>query len=302
MPVASIRSGGASLGIVRQLNNERLHECAINDFAPELDRAHLCFEKKESQLVASLQRRDFVSSVAEPLASSSNRVTGRERMTQLQWCLNSMGIERSAMQKGFHLDMIGACARLIFKDDLEANLDDLLTELGITELRSEFMAITPRRTGKTYSVAMFVVAFLYSVENSTQSIFSTGRRASQKLIELIYKLACKIPGLKESIIKHNVETIEFRGPCGDGDVRKVSSYPSNPKISAFSSLCLFSFVFLATSVVCPRAAATAAAAAAAAAVAAASIRPKEREGVSVYKKVRSQVSASSAARSRSSAA
>lgn len=225
MPIAGIRGGGPSLGVIRDDSYAHRHECAVNDYSAPLNRAHLCFEKRQAQLLGALQQRSFVERVAEPSANESGRVSGRDRLALLNWALNSMGLERSHMQKGFHQDMVGACARLIFKQDLEANLDDLLVELGVTELRSEFMAITPRRTGKTYSVAMFVVAYLFAVENSTQSIFSTGRRASQKLIELIYKLACKIPGLKASIIKHNVETIWFKGPY-EGDVRKVSSYPS----------------------------------------------------------------------------
>ena len=234
MPVAGLRNSAPSLGVIREhVPAERRYPCAVNDAGVALGRAHLCFEKREAQQISALRQRPFVERIAEPAASDSKRLNGRDRLSLLNWALDQFGVERSQMQKGFHQDMVAACAKLIFKQDLEANIDDLLVELGVTELRSEFMAITPRRTGKTYSVAMFVVAYLYAVENSTQSIFSTGRRASQKLIELIYKFACKIPGLKASIIKHNVETIEFRGPYGDNDVRKVSSYPSNPKISPF---------------------------------------------------------------------
>lgn len=235
MPVAALRNAAPSLGIIRDEHSARLYQCAlVDEFAPIIDRAHLCYEKRESQRLESLRQRSFVDRIVDPAAKDTRRLNGRDRLALLNWALDQFGVERSQMQKGFHQDMVGACAKLIFKQDLDANLDDLLIELGVTELRSEFMAITPRRTGKTYSVAMFVVAYLYAVENSTQSIFSTGRRASQKLIELIYKFACKIPGLKASIIKHNVETIWFRGPYGENDTRKVSSYPSNPKISPFS--------------------------------------------------------------------
>lgn len=240
--IVGLRNAAPSLGAIRDEGYAHRHECAVNDFSAPLNRAHLCFEKRQAQLLGSLNKRSFVDRVSNPSSGETGRVSGRDRLALLNWALNSMGLERSQMQKGFHLDMVGACARLIFKQDLEANLDDLLVELGITELRSEFMAITPRRTGKTYSVAMFVVAYLFAVENSTQSIFSTGRRASQKLIELIYKLLCKIPGMKSSIIKHTVETIWIKGPY-DGDIRKVSSYPSNPKISNTCLLFFFWFLF-----------------------------------------------------------
>ena len=80
-------------------------------------------------------------------------------------------------------------------------------------------------TPQTYSVAMFVVACAYAIEGLDQAIFSTGRRASKKLLDLIYQFLCKLPGMKEAIIRKNVETIHIQGPGGPDDVRKISSYP-----------------------------------------------------------------------------
>ena len=215
----------------------------MRSFRHNLDAARLAFERDQARRVESIRPKGFVDSIAEPSSQESHRRTGPERLNTIRETLNSFGLERSDMQKRFHEDMIGACARLIFKDDLESHIDDLLLELGIDELRSEFMAITPRRFGKTYSVAMFVVAMLMGVEGLEQAIFSTGRRASQKLLELVYRFMCKIPGLKESIIKHNVETIWVRGPNGDQDIRKVFSYPSNVRISSLLPFGIPSFLF-----------------------------------------------------------
>lgn len=209
------------------------HGVQVNStFEDSFSRAHLCFEKQQAKLAESLRFTPFAERAANPRAGTRTRMSGRERLTTIRRVLDSFGLERSDMQKQFHEDMIGACARLIFPDDLQSEIDDLLLELNVDELHSEFMAITPRRFGKTYSVAMFVVAMMYAVPGVEQAIFSTGRRASQKLLELVYRLLCKIPGMRESIVKHNVETIWIRGP--DGDERKVFSYPSNVKISALS--------------------------------------------------------------------
>jgi hypothetical protein len=82
----------------------------------------------------------------------------------------------------------------------------------------------------TYSVAMFVAACAYAIDGSDQAIFSTGRRASKKLLDLIYRFLCKLPGMKEAIIVHNVETIHIQGPGGPDDVRKISSYPSKVRL------------------------------------------------------------------------
>lgn len=202
-----------------------------HNFTHILNKVHLCYEKKQAQFLAAMRVPSLVDQIVNPVESTKSYVTGRERLNIIRQILDSFGLERSDMQKTFHEDMIGACAKLIFKDDLLAELDDLLLELGVDELMQQFMAITPRRFGKTYSVAMFVVALLFGVEGIEQAIFSTGRRASQKLIELVYRFMCKIPGMRQSIIKHNVETIWIQGPYGADDVRKVFSYPSNVRIS-----------------------------------------------------------------------
>jgi len=204
-----------------------------HNFTQILNRVHLCYEKKQAEFIAALRQPSLIDRIVNPVELNKYHVTGRETLNIIREILDSFGIERSDMQKTFHEDMIGACAKLIFGPDLLAELDDLLVELGIDELQQQFMAITPRRMGKTYSVAMFVVAMMFGVKGLEQAIFSTGRRASQKLIELVYRFMCKIPGMRESIIKHNVETIWIQGPYGEDDVRKVFSYPSNVRISYF---------------------------------------------------------------------
>lgn len=203
----------------------------FNSYDAQFARAHLCFEKEQAKLFDNLRHTPFAERLANPTSRKGSNSSGRERWNTLFRVLDMFGMERSDMQRMFHRDMGGACARLIFGSDLPSEIDDLLVELGMEELHSEFMAITARRTGKTTSVAMFAVSMMFAVPGLEQAIFSTGRRASQKLLELFYRLMCKIPGMKESIIKHNVETIWIQGPEGPDDVRKVFSYPSNVRIS-----------------------------------------------------------------------
>lgn len=209
---------------------------AAHRFKRWLNKAFACYERIQAKHIASLRVPNLIADLLRPNPNNTNKITGRDRLAIIKKALDSFGLDRSDTQREFHDCMICACAMIIFRDDLDDELDDLLQEYGITELQSEFMAITPRRWGKTYSVAMFVVAMLLGVEavgrDALQySIFSTGRRASQKMLELIYAFICKIPGMKEMIIKHNVETIWIQGPHGVGDVRKCFSYPSKVKIS-----------------------------------------------------------------------
>jgi len=93
---------------------------------------------------------------------------------------------------------------------------------------------------------MFVAACAVTIEGCEQAIFSTGRRASQKLLELVYTFLCKIPGVSGSIIRHNVECIWIQGPHGKDDIRKIYSYPSKVKIYLFFFFFFF-FFFLSFS-------------------------------------------------------
>ena len=67
-------------------------------------------------------------------------------------------------------------------------MDALLLKFRCTEFCSQLMIISQRRKGKTFSVAMFAAAVMIAIdaynEPFVQSIFSTGRRASQKLLYL----------------------------------------------------------------------------------------------------------------------
>lgn len=174
----------------------------------------------------------FVEQAIDPKRNQT-KITGKKRLQKLRRTLQSLGLTFSEDQNEFINRMISACAKQIFKDDLHSNIDEFLEELGIEELRQEVMAIMPRRYGKTYCVAAFVVALLASIEGIEIGIFSTGRRASQKILELIYYFTTKVPGLKQHITKHNVETMWIEGIEGAGDIRKCSSYPSSVRISDF---------------------------------------------------------------------
>ena len=159
----------------RQSSSEVVHR-----FGDWFERSHLCYERQQAKHVESLRLPHIIDDLLRPNANeSTSKITGRERLAIIKRTLDSFaGIERSETQREFHDMMICACAMLIFKDDLDEELDDLLQEYGITELQAEAMFITPRRWGKTYSVAMFVVAIALGIEAVEKpfeiSIFSTG--------------------------------------------------------------------------------------------------------------------------------
>ncbi len=150
---------------------------------------------------------------------------GDERMQAIRKTLNKLGYERSKMQRQFHDRFIQAVALHLYKDDPDVDLESIMRMNGWSDLRQSVLCLTPRRFGKTTAVAMFIAAYAMCVPHSTQSVFSTGRRASQKLLELIRDIIKKTP-MKSAIVKCNQEELILQFGF---DRRKIFSYPSHAK-------------------------------------------------------------------------
>ena len=73
---------------------------------------------------------------------------------------------------------------------------------------------------------MFVAAYGISVEKSNQCIFSTGKRASDKLLEQVHDFIISLGNEWGARCKRRGEILYIYGPNDPLDVRKISSYPS----------------------------------------------------------------------------
>lgn len=92
------------------------------------------------------------------------------------------------------------------------------------------------RWGKTWSVALFVVALLLCVPGIQIGVFSTGKRASGSLMAIVCDFLQRIPGASERIVKKNEEQLFISHGKGSGvfdkdgvDTRtsKLFSYPGS---------------------------------------------------------------------------
>ena len=92
-------------------------------------------------------------------------------------------------------------------------------------LKQQALCLTPRRFGKTTAVSMFVAAYGISVEKSNQCIFSTGKRASDKLLEQVHDFIISLGNEWAARTKRRGEILYIYGE-DPLDVRKISSYPS----------------------------------------------------------------------------
>ena len=150
---------------------------------------------------------------------------GDERMAAIRKTLNELGYERSKLQRQFHDKFIQAVALHLYKDDPDVDLEQIMRMNNWSDLRQSVLCLTPRRFGKTTAVALFIAAYAMCVPHSTQSVFSTGRRASQKLLELIRDIIKKTH-MAPYIVKCNQEELTMQIGF---DRRRIFSFPSSPK-------------------------------------------------------------------------
>jgi hypothetical protein len=167
-------------------------------------------------------------------SNNKQQTTGDIRLKSLVNALNrldTLGFKRSKGQMMFHKAYIGACLKKIYGQDLYKNLARLLREYDLDELRSDVILTTPRRHGKTISVALFVAAYMYTQPDCEISIYSTGRRASKKLLAQIWKMVILLAGTQEIVRVYNQEALEI---AGTGQFNsKCFSYPSNVQIGIY---------------------------------------------------------------------
>ena len=71
--------------------------------------------------------------------------------------------------------MQATCLHL-YRDDPDIDMGKIMKMNNFDNLKQQVLCLTPRRFGKTTSVAMFVAAYALTVPRSEQCIFSTGRR------------------------------------------------------------------------------------------------------------------------------
>ena len=154
---------------------------------------------------------------------------GDKRLQHIRTVLSQFGLTRSHMQKVFHELFLQATAQHIYADDKDVDFEEIRVRNGWDNMKQQVLALTPRRFGKTTAVSMFVAAYAVCVPSSVQSVFSTGRRASYKLLQQVREMLMRLPNMKDRV--GNIRNQEDLYITGDNelDVRKISSYPGIAK-------------------------------------------------------------------------
>tara|TARA_B110000908_G_C10249003_1_gene450671 strand:- start:582 stop:2345 length:1764 start_codon:yes stop_codon:yes gene_type:complete len=191
------------------------------------------FERKETRFLRKIQSKKRESRHEHFLRNTVSAVrkerVGDKRLEKIRETLTQFGLTRSKMQKLFHEAFLQATSQHIFKLDKDVDFDAVRQRQGWTNNKQQILCLTPRRFGKTTAVSMFVAAYAWVVGGSVQSVFSTGRRASYKLLQQVREMLMKLPGAAERVGNiRNQEDLYIQGD-NEHDVRKISSYPGVAK-------------------------------------------------------------------------
>jgi hypothetical protein len=166
---------------------------------------------------------------------------GDKRLAELRRVLDLFKWTRSPDQVKFHEDFILLCLQHIYKEDFEPNRQRLMKAFGVDGFKVASLVITPRRWGKTTSVAMFIAAMLVVCLSLVIATFAPGQRAAtglkskvlQKLHELPEYYHARIrPDSKELLRVISPEALDSNGEITDS-IQKIISAKKFNSLYAF---------------------------------------------------------------------
>lgn len=196
-------------------------------------------KQEEEEQNAALRIRTRVELTLDVLRDQ-RCCNGDIRLSKIWKMLDSVPkYPRSEHQKEFHEWFVFANLPHIYGDDWEANATRVLESFGLTKIQYEVLVSTPRRWGKTISIAMFCAVVLLCVPSFWASVFSPGKRASSSLmgevIRMIYRLGCANRIVKKTQEELFVSTVAVESSFGqsarslaeDPDTARMYSFPAS---------------------------------------------------------------------------
>lgn len=205
-----------------------------NALAEKLERE----EERESTRFDIESRLDYHT---DPLYGC-DQIDGDTRLQAFNETLDSFRWARTSAQVMFHEMFTSACLPKMYGPGWDANAERVMKEYGVKKIKTEAMIMTPRRYGKTVSVAMWVAAALLHLPGTSIGIFSTGQRASNALMQMTAGFLKEIDGAERRICKLNQkELFVSQDPLPDGAGLKGSEaqrrilLPTTSKLHSFPS-------------------------------------------------------------------
>jgi hypothetical protein len=176
-------------------------------------------EQENYNLYSTIRRRCDVSS---DRLRGLNLTLGDQRVREIRKTLESgLGITRSQLQREFHDVCLIACLPKIYKECWNEESARVMAEFNIKSIKTQVLACCPRRFGKSWAIASFILALLLHVPGIRICVFSTGKRASGNLQEILLQLLSNSGDESMNrIIRNTTEQLYIASPSSvDGGVK-----------------------------------------------------------------------------------
>ena len=194
-----------------------------------------CEKKKEARIVTARRTTGL-----KP--KTDRGFQGDKRVDRIRYLLENGFVDdqgkkiiRSREQRMIHETYIRTCLPKIYQSEWEDAQERILIQYGLEKLQQEALVVMPRRSGKTWSMAMFCGVMLISCADIEISIFATGQRTASKLLKLIDKFLGKLFAFighdEFKILQKNKEQIVLIGP--DGTERICGCYPGSVTVKSY---------------------------------------------------------------------
>jgi len=203
----------------------------------------------KKQYKDSVYKRDRLISTQEYYQQPTwkrEKQTGDQMIEALFKCLAGIDqtkFRRSPSQMEMHVLMTQACLRQIYGTEYLSKLPELLQRFEVATFHSLVSIFATRRFGKTFALAQFIAAFMWTQQRSVINVFSLSRRASismvNKILMMLYLLVPK--GSKLQINRHNQEELIIVNPAGIAST--VYSYPCSEIRFMFFFGCMYVCIF-----------------------------------------------------------
>ena len=188
----------------------------------------------EQRINADSQIKNQIQTKVAAYTNKVESLRGDVTIKNLYAAFDLAGLTRTETQRFFHKKFVEAILPHVYgADEFNRYKERILEENGIVfdEYNPYTFISTPRRWGKTTSVAIFIAGCLLTVPHMWISVYSTGRRASKALGDLVHKYLVKMEEAKNikksGVFIKNTEEL-FYGSTND--LRRLYSYPATVQV------------------------------------------------------------------------
>jgi hypothetical protein len=139
------------------------------------------------------------------------------------------------LQVRLHRAIIRATLRSILGDDFDQLSMNICAEYGWSGLKSAVMAVSSRRSGKSYANMTAVLALLLAIPGFEVASFSVTLRFAREFLRMMKQHIEKFPEFRGRLITDNALMFEFSHPASSL-ISRIRAFPTQGKAVDVSRL------------------------------------------------------------------